>query len=55
MSKISIADAIEQDIQDLKGIFDYEQYGLTKTEAKLQARGIMANLQDHLEELIIEN
>lgn len=52
MSKISLADVLEQDIRDLEGVFSYEDYGLTKEQAKMQARGIMKNLKAHIEELI---
>lgn len=52
MSKIELAEEIQQDINDLKEIFKYENYGLTKHQAHLQARAIIANLEDHLEELI---
>ena len=54
MSKIKLAELLQQDMNDLKGIFDYESYGLTKEQAKLQARAIIENLEDHLEELINE-
>lgn len=52
MSKISLAEALEQDIRDLEGVFSYEKYGLTKSQAKKQARGIVLNLRDHIEALI---
>lgn len=52
MSKISLAEALEQDIRDLEGIFAYEVYGLTKEQAQKQAKGIMKNLKNHIEELI---
>ena len=55
MSKIELAELLQQDINDLKGVFNYEKYGLTQVEAKLQARGIMGNLQDHIEDLIKES
>lgn len=52
MSKIALAELLQQDINDLKGFLDYEKYGLTHDEAKIQAKGIMANLESHIEELI---
>ncbi|MDD3435602.1 MAG: hypothetical protein PHC64_00465 [Candidatus Gastranaerophilales bacterium] len=52
MSKFSLAEALQQDIEDLKGIFNYEFYGLTREQAKLQTRAVIINLEDHLEELI---
>lgn len=55
MSKIELAELLQQDINELKGVLIYEAYGLTKEQAKIQARGIIANLEDHLEELIEES
>ncbi len=52
MSKISLAEALEQDIRDLKGVFAYEKYGMTKEQARKQAQGIIKNLKDHIEDLI---
>lgn len=52
MSMISLAEALEQDIRDLEGIFSYEKYGLTKEQARAQAKGIIANLKQNIEELI---
>ena len=52
MSKISLADALEQDVRDLEGVWKYKDYGLTEEQARIQARGIINNLKDHLEELI---
>ena len=52
MSKISLAEALEQDIKDLEGVFAYEEYGMTKEQAKLQAKGIIGNLKEHIEELV---
>lgn len=52
MSKIELAELLQQDIIELKEIFDYKKYGLSEDMAKIQARGIFLNLQDHLEELI---
>jgi hypothetical protein len=52
MSKIELAELLQQDINDLKAVFNYETYCLTKEKALIQARAIMANLGDHLEELI---
>lgn len=52
MSKINLLELLQQDIEDIKGLIDYEKYGLTKESMKNQARAIISNLQDHLEELI---
>lgn len=56
MSKIGLAELLQQDINELKGILIYDSYGgLTKRQAKIQAKAIIANLEDHLEELIGES
>jgi len=52
MSKIILAELLQQDIEDLKGVIQYKKYGLTHEQAQLHARGILANLEEHLEELI---
>jgi len=52
MSKINLAEVLEQDIRDLEVVFAYEKYGLTKEQAQRQANGIIENLKDHIEELI---
>lgn len=54
MSKIQILDLLQQDIEDIKGLVKYDRYGLTKCEMKKQARGIITNLQEHLEEFVQE-
>lgn len=54
MSKIKLAESLQQDINDLNAIFNYEKYGMTKEQAKLQARAVMANLESNIEELISE-
>lgn len=51
MSKIELMDLLQQDIEDIKGLVDYDKYGMTKESMKKQARGIMLNLQEHLEKL----
>ena len=48
MSKISLSELLKQDIKDLKGLLNYEKYGLTEELMKTQARAIILNLQDHL-------
>lgn len=52
MSIIELADLLEQDIRDLEGVFEYEKYDLSPRQARTQAKGILNNLKDHLEELI---
>ena len=54
MSRIKLAELLQQDINDLKGVFNYESYGLTKKQAKVQAKAIFSNLENHIEELIRE-
>lgn len=54
MSKIELAELLQQDINDLKGLFNAESYGLTKEQAELQAKAIISNLESHLEELVRE-
>lgn len=54
MPKFELTESLQQDINDLNGIFNYESYGLTKEQVKLQARAVMANLESHIEELISE-
>lgn len=54
MPKISTLelDLLQQDIEDLKGLISYKQDGITEETVKMQARGILLNLQEHLEEFI---
>lgn len=52
MSKISLLEVLQQDIEDIKALIEYEKYGLTRNEMKIQARAILLNLQDHLEEFM---
>lgn len=52
MSKIQILDLLQQDIKDINGLVNYDKYGLTKAEMRKQARGIIINLQEHLEEFV---
>lgn len=52
MSRIELLELLQQDIEDIKGIINYEKYGLKKNIVQKQARGIILNLQEHLEEFI---
>lgn len=52
MLKLELLELLQQDIEDIKGIIDYEKYGMTKEIMKKHARGILLNLQEHIEEFI---
>lgn len=53
MFKIKLAELLQQDINELRKILVYGNYsGLTKRQARIQARAIISNLEDHIEELI---
>jgi hypothetical protein len=52
MSKIDLCELLQQDIEDLKGLVNYKELGLTEGAMKIQARGIILNLQKHLEDFI---
>lgn len=52
MPPLNLLELLQQDIEDMKGLMNYEKYGLTKDLMKNQARAIILNLQEHLEELI---
>jgi hypothetical protein len=41
MSKFELLDSLQQDIEDLKGLINYKEFGLTEKEMKKQARGII--------------
>jgi hypothetical protein len=41
---------LEQDVADIKGLIIYEGDDLTDETAKIQARAIILNLKEHLEE-----
>ncbi|MDD3436840.1 MAG: hypothetical protein PHC64_06795 [Candidatus Gastranaerophilales bacterium] len=51
MSKIGLLTLLQQDVNDITGLINYQEYGLTIDEMKKQARGIILNLQEHLEKL----
>ncbi len=48
---MSIFELLQKDIEDIKGLIIYEKDGVTEEVMKNQARGIIINLQEHLEEL----
>lgn len=43
---------LEEDIADIKGLIIYEGDDLTDETAKIQARAIILNLKEHLEEFL---
>ena len=56
MSRFELLELLQQDIEDLRGLFEYEKYRLTKIEIRKLAKGIILNLEDHFEEFIkLEN
>lgn len=54
MSTIGLAELLQQDINELRNIIDNKFYNLTE-KTRMQTRGIITNLEDHLEELIEES
>ncbi len=52
MAKTDLVEVLQQDIKDLGGILLYQEYGLNAQQVKNLSRGIVMNLEDHLEELI---
>ncbi len=52
MPRIELFELIQQDIEDIKSIINYEKYGLKKDEMIKYSRGILINLQEHLEEFV---
>ena len=50
MSKITLTELLQQDIEDLKELVFSQE--LNKELSKQLAKGIIANLEDHLENLI---
>lgn len=55
MSIIELAELLQQDIKDLKGIFNYKNCQLTREQIKMLVREVMLNLEYHVEELIKES
>lgn len=52
MSKIELLELIQQDIEDIKSLVNYTKCGNAPNIMRNQARGIILNLQDHLEQFI---
>lgn len=55
MLKLELLDLLQQDIIDIKGLINYDKYGMSKENMKKQARGIIKNLAEHLEEFVKNN
>lgn len=55
MVKENVKKLIEEDIEDIKGLINYEEDGLTEEVVKKQARAIFINLQEHLDEFFKNN
>lgn len=52
MSRFELLELIQQDIEDIKGLFEYKKHSLTKIEIRKLAKGIIGNLEDHFEEFL---
>jgi hypothetical protein len=52
MPKFTLLEFIQKDIEEIKNLFEYEKHKLTKIQTSRLARGIILNLEDHLEEFI---
>lgn len=52
MSRFDLLEMLQQDIEDIKGLFEYKKHRLTKIEIRKLAKGIIGNLEDHFEEFI---
>lgn len=52
MSRFDLLEMLQQDIEDIKGLFEYKKHRLTKIEIRRLAKGIIGNLEDHFEEFI---
>ena len=52
MSRFELTELLQQDINDRKGLVNFDEYGMSKEEMKKQAKGIISNLENHLEEII---
>ncbi len=53
MKNIQPIQDIQQDVIDLKAIFNYKKYGLKSEQSIKQLKGIISNLEEHLNNLII--
>lgn len=52
MKNKELVNAIKQDIEDIKGLLNFEKYELSNDLAKKQARAIILNLQDHIDDFL---
>lgn len=52
MVKLELLEILQQDVEDIKGLVNYDDYGMTIGEMKKQSKGIISNLQNHLNELV---
>jgi hypothetical protein len=52
MSRFELLELIQKDIEEIKSLFKYETHRLTKIRMRRLAKGIILNLEDHLEEFI---
>lgn len=52
MKNFDLYEILQHDIEDIKGLINYQEYGLSYNEMKTQSKGILKNLEDHIEELI---
>jgi len=50
MTKLTLLELLQQDIDDLKGLINCRK-NLSENLVETQARAIILNLEDHLEEL----
>lgn len=52
MDKNYLKISIEKDIEDVRGLINYKEYDANIELIKKQARGILLNLKDHLNEYL---
>lgn len=52
MSRFELVELIQQDIQDIKGLVKFDEYGMNNEDMKKLSRGIILNLEEHLEDFI---
>lgn len=52
MLRFDLLELLQQDINNIKSLFEYEKHRLTKIEIRRLARGFILNLEDHFTEFI---
>ena len=52
MSRYDLLELLQQDIKDIKSLIKFDEYGMKKEEMKIMAKGIILNLEEHLEDFI---